>query len=534
MTSAHNRDTSAARRYHERTRHTFWSVRTGGRELDWANLPRPFKIYPSLDAIPLPREFPATSLSALEALSLPAASQANLVAPTLIQLAALLYFSAGITRRRSWPGGEIYFRAAACTGALYEIELYLVTGPLEGVELGIYHFNPADFALRRLREGDWRGVLVEATEAEPSVANAPALLVSTGIYWRNAWKYGARTYRHFGWDNGTLHANLFAVAAALGLPARLVLGFDDDRINRLLGLDTGKEVALAIAAIGSGSTVPAAAEIEPLCLETLAPSAEEIDFPEMRAMHAATLLDVSEISGWRTATSTLARLAAFPAARKAPAAAAPETVVSLIQPEGLGPLAPRQHLETLESVIRRRGSTRQFSHGAIPLVALTAALDLATRPLDADFLARVGPGARLNDLYVVANAVEGLEPGSYFLARDPFRLELLQRGNFRDSTRMLGLEQALAGDAAAAIFFLADLDEILDRFGNRGYRAVQLEAGILGGRLYLAAYAMHFGATGLTFYDDEVVSFFSPHAAGKSAIFLVALGRRAARLHLAG
>jgi nitroreductase len=74
------------------------------------------------------------------------------------------------------------------------------------------------------------------------------------------------------------------------------------------------------------------------------------------------------------------------------------------------------------------------------------------------------------------------------------------------------------------IFFLADLQPILQRFGNRGYRAVQLEAGILGGKLYLAAYAQGLGATGLTFYDDDVTQFFSPNAEGKSAIFLVALG----------
>ncbi len=47
--------------------------------------------------------------------------------------------------------------------------------------------------------------------------------------------------------------------------------------------------------------------------------------------------------------------------------------------------------------------------------------------------------------------------------------------------------------------------------------------------MYLAAYAQRLGASGLTFYDDDVVSFFSPHARGKSAIFLVALGRSAVR-----
>jgi len=35
-----------------------------------------------------------------------------------------------------------------------------------------------------------------------------------------------------------------------------------------------------------------------------------------------------------------------------------------------------------------------------------------------------------------------------------------------------------------------------------------VEAGILGGKIYLGAYAQHLGATGLTFYDDEVIKFF--------------------------
>ena len=69
----------------------------------------------------------------------------------------------------------------------------------------------------------------------------------------------------------------------------------------------------------------------------------------------------------------------------------------------------------------------------------------------------------------------------------------------------------------------------MERFGNRGYRAVQLEAGILGGKAYLAAYAQGLGATGLTFYDDDVTRFFSPHAAGMSAIFLMAVGKSAKR-----
>ena len=152
-------------------------------------------------------------------------------------------------------------------------------------------------------------------------------------------------------------------------------------------------------------------------------------------------------------------------------------------------------------------------------------LDRGTRGVAADFLDPVG--SQLNQLYLIVHAVEGLEPGAYVFHRGRGLLESLKPGVFRYHAGYLGLHQALPADAAVDIFFLADLRPILQRYGNRGYRAVQLEAGILGGKLYLAAYAQHLGATGLTFFDDDVAAFFSPHAEGKSAIFLVALGQSA-------
>jgi nitroreductase len=121
--------------------------------------------------------------------------------------------------------------------------------------------------------------------------------------------------------------------------------------------------------------------------------------------------------------------------------------------------------------------------------------------------------------------VHGLRPGAYFFRRERNTLELLKEGEFRAEAHHLGLGQQLPAEACADIFFLADLERILERYGNRGYRAVQLEAGAVGGRMYLAAYAERLGATGLTFFDDDVTNFFSPHAKGKSAIFLLAIGK---------
>ena len=113
-----------------------------------------------------------------------------------------------------------------------------------------------------------------------------------------------------------------------------------------------------------------------------------------------------------------------------------------------------------------------------------------------------------------------------FTERTLKTLELLKEGDFRSHASYLGLGQALPGDAAVNIYFMLDLVPVLENFGNRGYRVAQLEAGILGGKLYLSSYAQNFGATGLTFLDDDVIDFFSPHAHGKSVMFLMALGHK--------
>jgi SagB-type dehydrogenase family enzyme len=512
-----NRETAVARRYHEATSHTHFSVHTSGHFLDWDNQPLPFKIYEDLPAIPLepffaPLETPLFGPPAAAALDLPS-------------LARLLFYAAGVTRRK----GPHLFRAAACTGALYEIDLYVACGDLgSGVGAGLYHFSPHDFSLRRLREGDWRPMLATASAEE---AAAELSIVSAATWWRNAWKYQARTYRHFGWDNGTILANLSAVAEALGQRPTVRLGFVDDAINALLGLDPRREVAMSIVDLGGARPM----ENEdghrppPLELRTVPLSATEVDYPLMRQMHSASGLEsADEVRGWRRPTASTGGSGA-----------------------GLAEVP-------VHEVITRRGSTRRFERSDISLEALGAMLGaLDSRPA-CDW-------APLCDLYLIVHAVEGMESGTYFRFRPAERhgsasplaelgLVRLAAGDFRAEAEYLDLEQELAGDAAVNFYFMADLEAVLDEYGNRGYRAAQLEAGMLGGRVYLAAYALGLGATGLTFFDEDVSRFFAAHAdaplgqegpgsaasarpfgadgAGRAPMFLVAAGppsRRRAR-----
>ena len=474
-------------------------MRRSGHTLDWETKPLPFKIYPALEALRLPTALPPLAMAAFAAMG-PAAPVIRAARLDLDRLAAVLFFSAGVTRVKTYPGGgQVHFRAAASTGALYQTEVYVVAGAVEGLTPGIYHFNPGDFSLRCLRAGDWRGALALAA-ADDAVASQPASLILSAIYWRNTWKYEARGYRHLFWDAGTMLSQFLAAARALELPARLVTGFVDAQVNGLLGLDAGKEGALVIAPIGAeGPSAPAPPVVTPLDLDVIPLSPREVDYPLLRQAYDDSSLDSEpELTDWREAGGQVLH----------------SDIV------GMHDLTPGR---ALGETIARRGSTREFSGEAIPGAALSGALEHATAGIPSD----VPDG--LVDLYVNVHAVTGLEPGAYAYDRGTHALARLRAGDVRRASAFLCLEQALGGTSSATVFFLGDLARVLERWGNRGYRLANLEAGLIGGRLYLGAYAQGFGASGLTFYDRAVVDFFSPHAAGRDALFVTALGRSRAR-----
>src|SRR5262245_428287 len=330
--------------------------------------------------------------------------------PELSSLTEIFYFSAGVTKRKQFLGGEMFFRAAACTGALYHIDLYLVCGALDQLPAGVYHFGPHDFSLRRLRTGDYRAVLGSAT-ADRALEHAPATVVCSSTFWRNAWKYQARTYRHCFWDCGTILANLLAAAASRKIAARVVLGFIDATVNDLLGLDARREVALALIPLGQRSGgAPAAPVITALELSTDPLSKSEVDYSAIRAMHEASSLETEdEVVAWREAAAQARPLTPPPPSARVFA---------------LRPLAGQDMpANSLEEVIVRRGSTRQFGRVPINFGQLSTVLERATRGILADF---AGVGVEpLNELYLIINAVEGLPSGAYAFNRKQAALELL-------------------------------------------------------------------------------------------------------------
>lgn len=527
---ATNRETAAARAFHAATSYVRVRDESGAErglmgtpprleepiwQEDWSLEPFPFKVYETLPPIALPRDLAPTALPALAALARSGDEPGGAAMPDLAALARLGLLSNGLLgrQRTSQSGMIVEYRTAGGTGARYHLELYFVCGDLPDLPAGIYHYGAHDHALRLLRAGDHRGALVAATGGEPAVAAAPVIAALTSTFWRNAWRYKARAYRHTCWDAGTTLANTLAVAASLDLPARLVLGYADDAVNALLGVDGVREATVALCALGRGGPVAAATpDLAPLDHPTRPISPREVAFPALTAMQAASrLASGAAAAAWR----------ANPLVR-----ALPEPRGPLI---ALDPL-PDDRLDAapIEAIIMKRRSTRHYDTGvAIPFAAFSTLLDRSSRGVAADCLAAGAPP--IYDPYLIVNGVEGLEPGVYYHHAGRGAIELLRAGDFRTDAARLAVGQEYAGEAHANAYYLADFDAILGRYGNRGYRLAQLLAALAAGKLHLATHALGLGAVGSTSTDGEVVDFFAPHAAGKDYLFVTVCGKRRRR-----
>src|SRR4029077_7759533 len=372
-------------------------------------------------------------------------------------------------------------------------------------EAGVHHFNPQQFSLAKLRDGDFRSALDDAGSSDSQ--SAPFTLAFTSLAWRNAWKYEARSYRHWFWDSGVIVANLLATSNSAGLATTLELGFVDSEVDWLLGLEAKKEATVALAVVGAGRAEKAPRTRPPipnLALDVNPLSRAEVDYPIIwETNESSGLRSMSETKSWRTSLEPSKRTV-------------PSTTPAFPLRDSEGDSFPE-----LDEVILLRGSTRKFVREPISFDRLSMIIRASATNIPLDFLS---DNETLIDFYFIANDVQGLPAGSYFYNVDSNSVEQLKLDRNRSMSGYLCLGQQLFSDASVVFFLMTNLTSTLKSLGNRGYRAAQFEAGVRAGKIYLSSYAVGIGASGSTFFDDAVTEFFSPHAKEKSPMIAVGVG----------
>lgn len=281
-------------------------------------------------------------------------------------------------------------------------------------------------------------------QVAPAADGNVTTLVVTGVPWRTGWQYAERGWRHMYWDAGALLSQLSAAAASAGLGPRLRSLFPDATVRELVGADAVHEHPLALLSLGGG--VPAIGPAGQAAAGELPP----VELPLCTAAQRA-----GERGALGAPWPQTAALPGFP-------------------PSG-----------SLDEVVRRRGSQRRMDRSrTLPRPLLEWPMAAALRGVPVPHWAAV-------------HGVDGAAPGLY---RWPGLRTPSRAADLRAELERICLDQTLAADAAYVVIGATPLPALDDR----SYRDAQLAAGLAGGRLHLAAYALGASASGMTFLDSEV------------------------------
>jgi SagB-type dehydrogenase family enzyme len=215
--------------------------------------PEPLKSYPPdrfLALPPFPREGPLPETL----LGRRTWRRFGTAALTRDQVSALLGLTWGVQRWVRLEDGErVALKTSPSGGARHSVEVYLLAHRVDGLESGLYHYDPDRHGLDRL--GERHGPEL-TRQLLPQVGgafdHAPAVFFMTSVFGRVQWRYQTpRAYRVVLLEAGHLAQTFLLVAEWLGLAPFSTAAIDDDRTEDLLGVDGVGEGVLYATGVGS-------------------------------------------------------------------------------------------------------------------------------------------------------------------------------------------------------------------------------------------------------------------------------------------
>ncbi len=555
-------DVSIAQHYHQRTKYDPETIAALGRGgLNWDQQPVPYKDYKLGHSVDLKPYLEKTPLNADEDWR------------WWQRLSRLLIDSYGLTAKVMNVSGEpMYLRSAPSAGGLYPAEVYVVSRGTSRLGAGLYNYQVRTHSLWRYWEDHPWPALQAACFWHPSLETTQLALVVSAIFQRSAWRYQDRAYRRVFLDSGHLLGNVEIAGTLCDYRPHLIGGFADERVNQLLYMDGVSESAIAVLALADLFRVdqnlsPARCAL-PSQIQTnltavpdgellgylhehsaIAPDAgfgqleqKYRDTPLPTALQPSASNQLSNQPPKSTAETNKPPAEKSPA-EKPPSAGEPGarkpaadkynfpfgiTVSTKTQPIPWG-----DRLEALEDTLLERRSTRHYTQAPLSRADLFALLDFSYHPehyrlqsFDAtpDYF-----DLSLIETFVAVSKVEALESGCYYYAPQAQELRQIRFKQFHQELHFLCLNQDLGRDAGVVIFHTANLAAAVDKYGERAYRYLHMDAGHLGQRLNLAAIRRGLGVSGIAgFFDDQVNELLSIPAE-EAVLYITTVGQKPSR-----
>ena len=147
--------------------------------------------------------------------------------------------------------GKLAQKTSPSGGSLHPLEAYVVVRKVEGIALGIYHYDAISRKLHEVRHGATSGELQKFLAGQWWYRDAAFVVFLTAIFARTQWKYDyARAYRAILIEAGHLCQTFCLTATWLGLAPFCTIAMKDTAIEKALKVDGISESV--IYAMGAG------------------------------------------------------------------------------------------------------------------------------------------------------------------------------------------------------------------------------------------------------------------------------------------
>jgi len=470
--------------YHNETKHSPQRYAKSLGYMDWATQPNPYRSYENTKKIELPLSFHNNTPIYKDIFDI---NKADIAPLCLESISQFFQFSLGLAAVKSYEGQSWALRCNASSGNLQPTESYLIANEIEGIDDGLYHYAVKDHQLE----------LLSNAKEKVDLPKDSFLVGLSSIVWREAWKYGERSWRYTQLDCGHAYKALEISAKILGWKIQLVVAKGED-IASLIGLDDAKRY------------VPEETEhADMLLLVSKTHEKESVDIQNLRKNLQDEYEGKSNIlSHSRHNWEILEKI------ENAVSTTPSKEVLHLSSNNNL-----RECLYASKEVVLKRRSAQMMDKNFATIIQsqfeniLQSVVTEEKNPVN---------------LVLFVHSVENLTPGLYILlgdndskdtlsraVKESFvwdkvqcnvnNLYLLQEGDFKYTAKTISCSQDIASDGAFSLGMLVEFDKQLQDYGAHRYKELYWQCGAIGQQLYLEATSLHLSATGIGCFLDDIM-----------------------------
>ncbi|SEM92160.1 SagB family peptide dehydrogenase [Paenibacillus sp. OV219] len=500
-------------------------------EVDWENAPLPYKLYRHLPVFPLASDVP-----------LKLTGKRRQEKPTLRDIGYFLWYTFGLAQvsqsvieqytGEKWESSlQLCRRFVPSGGGLYPSEIYLYL-KLEELPYGIYHYDAAHHRLILLREGQFDSYVGKALGNRCDLTSCFAAVFVSTVFWKNFFKYNNFSYRLQGLDAGLLIGQLHEVAKRFDFEAGVYFQFLDRAINHLLGLPEAEESVYAVIPLAADpsiewfhhdisnqnrmSSAELCSELPIIKHDHYRRSKKVLDYPMLTKLNEASIMD-----------STLSFKQLGKEQR-----AVPQTDFHVL------PQVNRLTYDLAEVCRQRYSPENEFVWEEVSQSDLAALLQEVMisyhyrNDLDGS---TQSPMSRVN-LFGCFYGVKGIRDGAYHYDDKAHTLQLVRGGDQRSWLQNgMSLDNVNLFQVPLSFHVAGDLGYLHAELGYRGYRILQMEAGMLVQRLLLAACASGMEGRPLLGFDvSSMNELYGLTPLGQTSLIQIPIGPCRSRSRLEG